>query len=33
VGGAVVVTVGSFIAAGPLLDISRHAVSFLGFPH
>jgi NADH-quinone oxidoreductase subunit N len=33
VGGAVVVTVGSFIAAGPLLDIARHSVSFLGFPH
>jgi NADH-quinone oxidoreductase subunit N len=30
---AVVVTVGSFIAAGPLLDIARDSVSFLGFPH
>jgi hypothetical protein len=29
----VVVTVGSFIAAGPLLDIARDSVSFLGFPH
>jgi hypothetical protein len=25
--------VGSFIAAGPLLDIARDSVSFLGFPH
>jgi hypothetical protein len=25
--------VGSFIAAGPLLDIARNSVSFLGFPH
>jgi NADH-quinone oxidoreductase subunit N len=33
VGAAVVVTVGSFIAAGPLLDIARDSVSFLGFPH
>ena len=30
---AVVVTVGSFVAAGPLLDIARDSVSFLGFPH
>jgi hypothetical protein len=29
----VVVTVGSFVAAGPLLDIARDSVSFLGFPH
>jgi NADH-quinone oxidoreductase subunit N len=33
VGAAVVVTVGSFIAAGPLLDLARDSVSFLGFPH
>jgi hypothetical protein len=31
--GAVVVTIGSFIAAGPLLDIARDAASSLGFPH
>jgi NADH-quinone oxidoreductase subunit N len=31
--GAVVVTIGSFIAAGPLLDIARDAVSFLSFPY
>jgi NADH-quinone oxidoreductase subunit N len=31
--GAVVVTVGSFVVAGPLLDIARDSVSFLGFPH
>jgi NADH-quinone oxidoreductase subunit N len=31
--GAVVVTIGSFIAAGPLLDLTRHAASSLGFPH
>jgi NADH-quinone oxidoreductase subunit N len=31
--GAVVVTIGSFIAAGPLLDIARDAVSFLEFPY
>ena len=31
--GAVVVTIGAFIAAGPLLDVARHAVSSLGFPH
>jgi len=30
---AVVVTVGTFIAAQPLLDVARHSVSFLGFPH
>jgi hypothetical protein len=24
--------VGSFVAAGPLLDIARDSVSFLGFP-
>jgi NADH-quinone oxidoreductase subunit N len=30
---AVAVTVGSFVAAQPLLDIARHSVSFLGFPH
>jgi NADH-quinone oxidoreductase subunit N len=33
VGAAVVVTVGSFVAAGPLLDIARDSVFFLGFPH
>jgi NADH-quinone oxidoreductase subunit N len=33
VGAAVVVTVGSFVAAGPLTDIARDSVSFLGFPH
>jgi NADH-quinone oxidoreductase subunit N len=33
VGAAVVVTVGSFVVAGPLLDIARDSVSFLGFPH
>jgi NADH:ubiquinone oxidoreductase subunit 2 (subunit N) len=31
--GAVIVTVGSFFAAGPLLDIARDSVEFLGFPH
>jgi NADH-quinone oxidoreductase subunit N len=31
--GAVIVTIGSFIAAGPLLDIARDAVSFLSFPY
>ena len=31
--GAAVVTIGAFIAAGPLLDIARHSVSSLGFPH
>jgi NADH-quinone oxidoreductase subunit N len=31
--GAVVVTIGSFFAAGPLLDIARDAVSSLGFPY
>ena len=30
---AVVITIGSFVAAGPLLDIARDAVSSLGFPH
>jgi NADH-quinone oxidoreductase subunit N len=30
---AVVVTIGSFIAAQPLLDIARDAVAFLPFPH
>ncbi len=30
---AVVVTIGSFIAAPPLLDIATDAVSFLPFPH
>jgi NADH-quinone oxidoreductase subunit N len=30
---AVVVTIGSFVAAGPLLDVARDSVSFLGFPH
>jgi NADH-quinone oxidoreductase subunit N len=30
---AVVVTIGSFVAAGPLLDIARDAVSSLGFPY
>jgi NADH-quinone oxidoreductase subunit N len=33
VGAAVVVTVGSFVAAGPLLDIARDSVFSLGFPH
>jgi NADH-quinone oxidoreductase subunit N len=33
VGAAAVVTVGSFVAAGPLLDIARDSVFFLGFPH
>jgi NADH-quinone oxidoreductase subunit N len=33
VAGAVVVTVGTFVAAGPLLDVARDSVSFLGFPH
>jgi NADH-quinone oxidoreductase subunit N len=31
--GALVVTIGAFIAAGPLLDVARDAVSSLGFPH
>jgi NADH-quinone oxidoreductase subunit N len=31
--GAVIVTVGTFFAAGPLLDIARDSVEFLGFPH
>jgi hypothetical protein len=30
---SLVVTVGSFIAADPLLDTVRDAVSFLEFPH
>jgi NADH-quinone oxidoreductase subunit N len=30
---AVVVTIGSFVFAGPLLDIARDAVSSLGFPY
>jgi NADH-quinone oxidoreductase subunit N len=30
---AVAVTVGTFIAAQPLLDVARHSSSFLGFPH
>ena len=30
---SLVVTVGSFIAADPLLDTVRDAVSFLDFPH
>jgi hypothetical protein len=30
---AVAVTVGSFVFAGPLLDIARDSVEFLGFPH
>ena len=30
---AVVVTIGSFVAAGPLLDVARDAVSSLGFPY
>jgi NADH-quinone oxidoreductase subunit N len=30
---AVVVTVGSFVAAGPLLDVARDSVFFLRFPH
>ena len=30
---AVVVTIGSFVAAQPLLDIARDAVDFLPFPH
>ena len=31
--GAVVVTIGSFVAAQPLLDIAHDAVDFLPFPH
>jgi NADH-quinone oxidoreductase subunit N len=31
--GSVAVTIGSFILAGPLLDIARDSVEFLGFPH
>jgi NADH-quinone oxidoreductase subunit N len=30
---SLVVTVGSFVFAGPLLDIARDSVSFLGFPN
>jgi NADH-quinone oxidoreductase subunit N len=30
---AVVVTIGTFVAAGPLLDIARDAASSLGFPY
>ena len=30
---AVVVTIGTFVAAQPLLDIATDAVSFLPFPH
>ena len=30
--GAVIVTIGTFFAAGPLLDIARDSVEFLGFP-
>jgi NADH-quinone oxidoreductase subunit N len=33
VAAALVVTVGSFIAADPLLETARDAVSFLDFPH
>ncbi len=33
VGAAVLVTIGSFVAAGPLLDVARDSVAFLGFPH
>jgi hypothetical protein len=32
VAASVVVAVGSFVAAGPLLDIARDAVAFLPFP-
>jgi NADH-quinone oxidoreductase subunit N len=32
VAAAAVVAVGSFIAAGPLLDVARDAVAFLPFP-
>jgi NADH-quinone oxidoreductase subunit N len=32
VAGAIVVTVGSFVAADPLLDVARDAVAFLSFP-
>jgi NADH-quinone oxidoreductase subunit N len=31
--GAAVVTIGAFLAAGPLLDVARDAVFSLGFPH
>jgi NADH-quinone oxidoreductase subunit N len=33
VGLALLVTVGSFLAADPLIDIARDAVDFLSFPH
>jgi NADH-quinone oxidoreductase subunit N len=33
VAAAVVVTIGSFVLAGPLLDVARDSVDFLGFPH
>ncbi|MEX2102511.1 MAG: NADH-quinone oxidoreductase subunit N [Gaiellaceae bacterium] len=33
VGLALLVTVGSFLAADPLIDIARDAVDFLAFPH
>jgi NADH-quinone oxidoreductase subunit N len=33
VAAAVVVTIGSFVVAGPLLDIARDSVDFVGFPH
>jgi NADH-quinone oxidoreductase subunit N len=33
VAAAVVVTIGSFVVAGPLLDVARDSVDFLGFPH
>jgi NADH-quinone oxidoreductase subunit N len=33
VAGALVVTVGSFIGADPLVDIARDSVDFLSFPH
>ena len=32
VAAAAVVTIGSFVAAGPLIDVMRDAVAFLGFP-
>jgi NADH:ubiquinone oxidoreductase subunit 2 (subunit N) len=33
VGLALLVTVGSFLAADPLIDIARDAVDLLAFPH
>jgi NADH-quinone oxidoreductase subunit N len=33
VGLALLVTIGSFLAADPLIDIARDAVDFLSFPH